>query len=438
VINGWQAQSRVKLPLRVLKIFLSRIGGSYSAGRETICRPWASMTTSAAKPSDTAAQRRIPELDGLRGTAILSVVVWHYFYFSPDPSHRSTDLLHNLYIYFERCIAIGWSGVDLFFVLSGFLIGGILLNVRDSSSYFRTFYIRRFFRIVPIYYVWIILFILLAACSSHAGRPYSSFGQPRTWYEVGVHFFFVQNLVFLNYSGLAGAWFIAAWSLAVEEQFYLVAPFIVRLFSHRALSWFLILIILLAPCLRISIPRWLPSTGTFDLGYVLMPCRADSLSLGMLLAIIWRKQQSFAMLENNRRTLYTLFVIFLVGSIALNFYLPSHNSVALQSISFSWLAVFFSLLILVTLISPGGPFGCLFRMNWLRELGRVSYCIYLIHQVVNRLCHGVFLASPSDSPANWKTVAIPMVAIVTSYAIARLSWIYFEYPLQRRGHAFKY
>jgi peptidoglycan/LPS O-acetylase OafA/YrhL len=396
------------------------------------------MTTSAAQPSNTAMQRRIPELDGLRGTAILSVVVWHYFYFSPDPSHHSTDLLHNLYIYFERCIAIGWSGVDLFFVLSGFLIGGILLNVRDSPSYFRTFYVRRFFRIVPIYYVWITLFILLAACSSLAGSPYSSFGQPRAWYEVGAHFFFVQNLVFLNYSGLAGAWFIAAWSLAVEEQFYLVAPLIVRLLSHRALTWFLILIFLLAPFLRIAIPRWLPSTGTFDLGYVLMPCRADSLSIGMLLAIAWRNQRYCALLENNRRTLYTLFVIFLVGSITLNFYLPSHHSVSLRSIAFSWLAVFFSLLILVTLMSPSGPFGWLFRMNWLRELGRISYCMYLIHQVVNRLCHNAFLTSQSDNPASWKTVAIPMVAIVASYAIARLSWINFEYPLQRCGHAFKY
>ena len=82
---------------------------------------------------------RILELDGIRGVAILLVVVMHYFYFYPAADHHPHGLLRNLYVIFEKSIAIGWSGVDLFFVLSGFLIGGILLDVRSSRSYFSTF-----------------------------------------------------------------------------------------------------------------------------------------------------------------------------------------------------------------------------------------------------------------------------------------------------------
>ena len=94
---------------------------------------------------------RIPELDGLRGLAILLVLLYH-FVSSP---RIQPPLFHKLF-------AIGWSGVDLFFVLSGFLIGGILLDVRESPNYFRTFYGRRFYRIVPLYYLWIGAYFVIA------------------------------------------------------------------------------------------------------------------------------------------------------------------------------------------------------------------------------------------------------------------------------------
>ena len=94
---------------------------------------------------------RIPELDGLRGIAILLVLLYH---FVSNP-RIEPPLFHGLF-------AIGWSGVDLFFVLSGFLIGGILLDVRESPNYFRTFYGRRFYRIAPLYYLWIGAYFVLA------------------------------------------------------------------------------------------------------------------------------------------------------------------------------------------------------------------------------------------------------------------------------------
>jgi Acyltransferase family len=102
---------------------------------------------------------RIPELDGLRGLAILLVMLCHYV---GNPDHSPLGFLpHRFFLAFTA----GWSGVDLFFVLSGFLIGGILLEARDSPNYFRTFYIRRVFRILPIYYLWTPLFALIVVVS---------------------------------------------------------------------------------------------------------------------------------------------------------------------------------------------------------------------------------------------------------------------------------
>ena len=96
---------------------------------------------------ETAGDARVLELDGLRGLAIVMVVAFHYLYFVSVRGYQAQSLPARLYLYFERIVGLGWSGVDLFFVLSGFLIGGILLDARGSRSYFRTFYARRFYRL---------------------------------------------------------------------------------------------------------------------------------------------------------------------------------------------------------------------------------------------------------------------------------------------------
>jgi peptidoglycan/LPS O-acetylase OafA/YrhL len=394
------------------------------------------MRPIGTKLTSGATQGRILALDGLRGAAILLVVVWHYFYFYPGPNHHPTALLPKLYVYFERCIAAGWCGVDLFFVLSGFLIGGILLEVRTSPSYFRTFYLRRFFRIIPVYYVWIALYVLLLLGFAFA-RHADSLGEPKIWYEIGAQFVFFQNLGFIHYSGVGGAWFTATWSLAVEEQFYLVAPVIVRWLSPRVLFWLLIVVVLLAPLLRVLVYYYPPPTTGLDPAYILMPCRADSLAIGMLVAFLWRRPRSHEWLEDHRRILYRLFGLFLSGAVVLGTYWPSSRSIAMQSVGFSWLAIFFALLLLLTLVNPVGRIASLVNMRWLRELGNVSYCLYIIHQAVNLFCHAI-LQPAQVSQSDWRVIAVPMIACVVAYFIAKLSFTYFEQPLLRRGHTFKY
>jgi peptidoglycan/LPS O-acetylase OafA/YrhL len=110
----------------------------------------------------TGSGARIPELDGLRGLAILLVIVCHYV-------ASAEGGITNFWLgHFLRALSVGWSGVDLFFVLSGFLIGGILIDSRTSPRYFRTFYLRRVYRILPIYYSWIFLYTIVVALGVYA------------------------------------------------------------------------------------------------------------------------------------------------------------------------------------------------------------------------------------------------------------------------------
>src|SRR5580704_18831604 len=229
---------------------------------------------------ETRQTARIPELDGLRGVAISLVVVFHSFYYSPPPGHHPTGLIRSTFVFLERFFAIGWTGVDLFFVLSGFLIGGILLDVRASPNYFKTFYIRRFFRIVPLYYLWLFCLIALVFLGDSFFPSQTQSTQPAIDWQIWAHFLFLQNLWSNHYSTLAGWWLAVTWSLAIEEQFYLAAPFLVRFLSRQYLIIFLSFVILAAPCCRILARTLVPISS--DAIYRLTPFRADAVALGIL------------------------------------------------------------------------------------------------------------------------------------------------------------
>jgi len=221
----------------------------------------------------TVRKQRIPELDGLRGLAILLVLVFHY---TAQEGVLAPDTLTGR---LQRLFIMGWTGVDLFFVLSGFLIGGILLDARNSPCYFKTFYCRRFFRIIPIYYLWIVLYVVLIAVAGNTIMRLSNSGvRPPLGPGIGSYFLFLQNLVSLPLFGLAGAWFGHLWSLAVEEQFYLAAPLVVRFTDVRYLKWILGGLVMCVPLLRMFLLRVLHVVDSQVA--VLVFCRADALAIG--------------------------------------------------------------------------------------------------------------------------------------------------------------
>jgi len=322
----------------------------------------------------TVSKQRIPELDGLRGLAILLVLVFHY------TAQEGVLTPGTLADRVQRFTVMGWTGVDLFFVLSGFLIGGILMDVRSSPSYFKTFYCRRFFRIVPIYYLWLVLYVALMVIAGNTISRLSNSGiRPPLDLGIFSYFLFLQNFVSMGLFGLAGAWFGHLWSLAVEEQFYLVAPLVVRFTAARYLKWILTGVIICVPLFRMFLSRVLHVMALKIT--VLVLCRADALAIGMLAATLTRGENPVISVAQNRRTLY----------------------VALGILS----------------------------------LGVVSYCVYIIHIVVNVVLHALLLhKGPRISTG--KGAIVTVFAGFVTYSIAKVSWLLFEGPLQRRGHAFKY
>ncbi len=376
-----------------------------------------------------ARQERVPELDGLRGAAIFMVVVFHYL------EQQGTVAGGGLTPILQRLVLMGWSGVDLFFVLSGFLIGGILVDARNSPTYFKTFYTRRFFRIIPIYYLWILAYLVLVGVAGPFLRAHSNSGLIMApGMPIYSHFFFLQNLMVIPFAGLAGAWFSHLWSLAVEEQFYLVSPLVVRLLSTRLLTIFLACVIAAAPVLRVVLlavrtDPWLVS--------VLMPCRADSLAIGMLAAVFWRKEGFREWLSDRSGILYAILATLFAGVAALWKWSPESQTLGMESIGFTWLAAFFVVILLLALVRREGLIARLARMAWLRELGRVSYCVYLIHLVVNVICHSL-LRRASPATSDWRGAAVTLFSAFATLGIAWISWKLFEGPLVRLGHSFKY
>jgi peptidoglycan/LPS O-acetylase OafA/YrhL len=374
---------------------------------------------------------RIPELDGLRGLAILLVIFYHY-------THGNLLTRSNgLAFYVQRAAGAGWSGVDLFFVLSGFLIGGILIDARGSQSFFQTFYIRRFFRIIPIYYSWIFLYIALVATAGAAiqARSFSGKVLPNGC-EVYAHFLFIQNLVPFNFSampGIWGLWFSHLWSLAVEEQFYLIAPLMIAWLTPRHLPAALAAIACCAPIVRTALFSHLQKV---DMTHI-MPFRADGLALGMLAAIAWRSPKVRLWLTTNIRLLYTSAGLLFSGYGLLCWYAPDSNSLAINSFGFTWIAIFYALLLLIALAGSNGWLARVVRMAWLREIGRVSYCMYIVHLIAALFFYSVLLREPPEI-VTLPGACVAAVAAAVTYLAARLSWTLLEHPLVRIGHGFKY
>ena len=176
----------------------------------------------------------MPAIDGLRAFAVLAVLLVHF----PYPGHYA--LFRTLHL--TRAADAGWVGVDLFFVISGFLITGILLDSKGSPHYFRNFYIRRALRIWPLYYA-VLFFVLVVYPFVHPTG--SMVHQTASWFY---YVFYIQNFVLYG-SRLLGV----TWSLAVEEQFYTTWPVVVSMLSRKNFQRLVFMLLLAAPIIRIIV-----------------------------------------------------------------------------------------------------------------------------------------------------------------------------------------
>jgi len=377
-------------------------------------------------PEVKQATQRISELDGLRGLAILLVLLDHYL-----ASSLLTGFSHYWQLFF-KAFRGGQFGVDLFFVLSGFLIGGILLSSRESPNYFRTFYLRRVHRILPVYYSLVFLY-LIACAIFHFFMPQI----PTTSADFSHalrYFAFVQNF-FWSKTHLEWMLLGVTWSLAIEEQFYLCAPLVIRYVPPRRLLTLLIAVILLAPLLRLLV-----LLGPVDYQFyasLSTPCRADALALGMLGALAWRSERFHQFLRENPKTpaLVLLFFSLALGMLLPGLYKPRGTFIG--TVGYSALALFFLALLLFVLVRRESWIAGIMRVKPLRDLGVVSYCVYLIHAPVLRGIH-YFLLHDSPRIDDLPGALATILSVFVTMGIAALSWHFMEKPLLKRGHRFVY
>jgi peptidoglycan/LPS O-acetylase OafA/YrhL len=361
--------------------------------------------------------QHLPQLDGIRGIAILLVLC----------THLGAILRSE---FFSRYLEAGWIGVDLFFVLSGFLITRILLNTRESERYYSRFYIRRGLRIWPLYYVYIGvifggLFLLnhagvIARLTGHGQEFSFSFKTPVIFYV-----FYLQNLypgsLFSFYDPLS-----ITWSLCIEEHFYLLWPLLIRKLSVSSLKRILWAMLFLSPVIRLAVYLALKGHDFkifYQTVYRVTPFHVDAIIAGSLLALylyenpglnIFRKQFWISMAAGA-----AISIICLVCA--------DENGIV-TSILFSSVAAMFAGVVGLSLL---GWQMRLFTMRPLRYLGKISYGLYLLHVPVVLLFQSHNFLRKVFHIGNTTLLEFTgaIVAMGLSLAIASFSFKFFEQPM---------
>ncbi|OGT66675.1 MAG: hypothetical protein A2993_03995 [Gammaproteobacteria bacterium RIFCSPLOWO2_01_FULL_47_190] len=357
--------------------------------------------------------KKIIELDGIRGVAIALVLIWHYF---------ATQLWvqdGTLLYYFRYMSALTWSGVDLFFVLSGFLIGGILLDQRGRSHYFSTFFIRRICRIFPLYFMVLLLFVILSKIVPSGLRWL--FNDP---YPLWTYVTFTQNYL-MGGGGFGSDWLGVTWSLAIEEQFYLVLPFLVFYIRGKWFIPILVIMIIGSPVARYLVD----GMGS----YIYTFCRADSLMSGVLLAWLVRRNGFLEFTQKYCHLVITTFFILLLIIAYLTFLVTQTGDV----INHFVFAIFYVVFILLATIYQGAPQAGILRNSFLCWLGSRSYGIYLLHQGISATVHAMNGNYPPRI-SNYGEAFITLSALLITLVLAELSFRYYESPLIKLGHKLRY
>lgn len=331
--------------------------------------------TASTLPAPSTHHRRIVQLDGLRAIAVLAVFAQH------------------------ALKAPLWMGVDLFFVLSGFLITGILLERKArQQSYFSYFYARRVRRILPPY----LLLMLVSSLLFGLG-----WAQHWEWYA-----FFATNIAdALGQSGHDSL--NVLWSLAVEEQFYIFWPFVILLLPERVVGYVAAALIVLVPVLRAVATPWFDSFWPI---YYLTPFRMDLLAAGALLAVAVRRN------ANALEPFKLLAALGICAALAVLAWLHLHYprfraaNTPLSNAGLYSVSLLLCTSVVVIALQSKGIVKRVLCNPVLVYIGTISYTIYLIHLTVLYVLWPLHYSRP--------VTAVLALAITLAYASA--SWFGFE------------
>lgn len=357
----------------------------------------------------------IPALDSVRGIAIAAVMVYHAL--------RELPYTGRLEQAFERVIGAGWIGVDLFFVLSGFLITGILLDAKGGHAFFRSFYVRRALRIFPLYLV--VVALVVASPLWRAITTSASTASPSSWW----YWTYTVNVLIAT-SGWASVIPHTGhlWSLSVEEQFYMIWPAVVFLLRRRTLIRVCIGLTIATAILRV----WIVATSGPSAGvYVLLPTRLDALTIGALLAAVAREGVEWARMQRLVLPLSAGAAVTLLATFRLD--ALDHDGRWTQILAFPALGALGAAAVISAAGATSGTWaGWLWNRASLQFLGKYSYGLYAWHPFMIALVRERLwptatlpLVASSHVPANVLQAAL---ALGLSVAVAVVSWRIVEQP----------
>jgi len=370
----------------------------------------------------------IPALDGVRGTAILLVLFSHLFSSNLTPGPKFLNLLSALR-------ESSYIGVNLFFVLSGFLITGILLDTIDQLHFFKTFYSRRALRIFPLYYGFLILILLftrpLHLVWSGWQYLYLTYTANLAFWKAGafdLHPFNIKHL----------------WSLQVEEQFYLFWPIVV--FRIRRIPTLIqICLLTCVACLifRIIAVELRPHYPALHLTYWLLPYAAtfscaDNLLFGCCLCALLRTPYRQRVLAIAPRVFLVCSSAVLLAGYFSNGLLWQHTFF-IPTFGFTLIAIAFTSLIAMALC-PGSQAQRLFTNRTLRFFGKYSYGLYILHYSVNEAFTGhtrLYIYNHLHSKA-LAVLGGAIVVMAVTIPLALLSYHFYEAPFLRLKRYFSY
>jgi peptidoglycan/LPS O-acetylase OafA/YrhL len=325
-------------------------------------------------PAAVAASRgsRIPSLDGLRGLAIIGVVLFHIDYFL---GRAGFGVVPNI---FHHLVSFGWAGVDLFFVLSGFLITGILYDTRNQPGYLRVFYSRRALRIFPVYYFFLLCFFglgpVLLTATGHGGFIQHHI-QPSTqvfaWLYLVNWFGGARHLTYFS------DFIKHFWSLAVEEQFYLLWPFVVGSLDRSRLkrvSVALIVVSLVSRC-ALELGGFGAAAATWTI------CRMDGFAVGGLIAMCVRSREDWSALTRWAAVVTPVCAV-AFGMMAMASVLMPLTIVSLDTFGPTILALLFGGCVVSALGSSSNAVSVVGSWPPLRVAGKYSYGTYVWHQPI--------------------------------------------------------
>jgi peptidoglycan/LPS O-acetylase OafA/YrhL len=380
----------------------------------------------AARP---VKQTHFPELDGIRGLAILSVMSLHFFASQIHGPQNSTEKLAY------AITGYGMWGVDLFFVLSGYLITGLLSDTRDSTKYFSSFYMRRTLRIFPLYYgVLFVLIVLIPRSFLEAHAPDAlqiREVQPWLWS-------YLTNVYIAKVNSYSIPYVSHFWTLAIEEHFYLFWPLVVRFASRRTAIVVAVALSVLALGARIVLALTVKSDDLDLWAHVFTPCRLDSLCIGAAFALWVRGPEGWAVLR--RAAIGAPFVVATMLALRLVPNQGPMHQIAVEIKEFL-LAVLFAIFVSTSVWPSGWKFmRSSLRVRALMLLGKYSYGLYVFHWIIAYyfdLHDGITRFARIAGSRAGGLFLQALVGVVLSMIVAVVSYHVYEMPFLRLKRLFK-